>query len=166
MALPLGHALVGITIARKTNVNPALAVFLANLPDIDYFFGLFFASGNMLAYHRSPLTHSPPFALFIMLVFWAFGNIRGKPYSQKQLVGIGLIVLSHWVLDYLIILPYQFDMHSGKNGFYDFLFSHIINPEFFHNTGIDLVFYGTFYATIWKLIFKEPLLPFRAKKKR
>lgn len=164
MALPVGHALVGISIARKTDVNPTLAVVLANLPDIDYFFGLFFAGGNMLAYHRSPLTHSPPFALFIMLVFWVFGKLRGKPYTEKQLIGIGLIVLSHWVLDYGIILPYRFDIHAGKHGFFDFLYAHIIHPEFLYNTGVDLVVYGTFYLAMWKLFFKESLIPSARKK--
>lgn len=163
MALPLGHALVGVTIARKTNVNPALAAVLANLPDIDYFFGLFFANGNMLAFHRSPLTHSPPFALFVMLIFWAYGNIRRKPYTRKQLIGIGLIILSHWVLDYFVFLPYQFDIHAGKKGFYDFIFSHIIHPEFFYNTGMEIAIYGTLYSIVWKLIFKEPLWPTRRK---
>lgn len=165
MALPVGHALVGIAIARKTNVNPKLAVFLANLPDVDYFFGLFFANGNMMAFHRSPLTHSPPFALFVMLIFWIFGKMRRKPYSEKQLVGIGLIVLSHWVLDYLIILPYQYDINSGKKGLYDFIFSHIIHPEFFYNSIVDVAVYGTCYLAIWKLIFKESLLPVVGKRK-
>ena len=164
MALPVGHALAGISIARKTNIDPKLAVVLANLPDIDYFFGLFFAGGNMLAYHRSPLTHSPPFALFVMLVFWFYGKLRGKPYTQKQLIGIALIVLSHLVLDYLIILPYHFSK-SGEKGFYDFLFAHIIHPEFFYNTGVDLAYYGTFYVVLWKLIFRQSLWPFAKKKK-
>ena len=157
MALPIGHGLVGVAIAKKVQINPLLAVILAVLPDIDFFFGLFFANGDMLAFHRSPLTHSPFFGIFIALLFWLWGATQKTRYALKQLVGIWLIVTSHWVIDF-IVLPYRFDITIGRNGLVDFIFAHLVNAEMLHNIAVDLAVYGTAYLLLVKFIFKEKRL--------
>ena len=157
MALPIGHGLVGVAIAKKVQINPLLAVILAVLPDIDFFFGLFFANGDMLAFHRSPLTHSPFFGIFIALLFWLWGATQKTRYALKQLVGIWLIVTSHWVIDF-IVLPYRFDITIGRNGLVDFIFAHLVNAEMLNNIVVDLAVYGTAYLLLVKFIFKEKRL--------
>ena len=157
MALPLGHGFVGAAIAKKVKVNPLLAIILANLADIDFFFGLFLADGNMLAFHRSPLTHSPFFGIWVALFFWLWGELRKKRYSLSQLIGIWLIVTSHWIVDF-IILPYRFDITTGRYGLFDFIFAHVISADAFWNTLIDFAIYGTLYIIVVKLIFHEKLI--------
>lgn len=157
MALPIGHGLVGIAIAKKTNLNPILAGILAILPDIDFFFGLFAASGNMLAFHRSNLTHNLIFAVFMALIFFLWGHIRKRPYKNRQILGIGLIVASHVLLDNLP-LPYFADLSVGKNGFWDFLFTHLISLEGAYNTAVDLAIFGSLYLIVTRFIFKEKKL--------
>lgn len=157
MALPVGHGLVGIAIGKKTKVPPLFAFLLASFPDIDYFFGLFFAGGNMLAFHRSPLTHSPFFGMFIVILCWFFLLLRRKTFRLEQFIGVYLIVTSHWILDQ-IILPYKFDITIGKNGLFDFLFTHVLSIEGLYNSIIDLAIYGTFYIVVVKCFFKEKKL--------
>lgn len=164
MALIVGHTLAGLTIRKftadkKTKINLFLATILSLLPDFDYFFGLFLAGGNMLAFHRSPLTHSPFFALFVGFCFWLFGKLQGKPYQTSYLASVVLIVLSHLVLDYLLpFMPYSFNVQAGTNGFLDFIFAHVISSEGFYNNFIDLTFYGTIYVLVVKFIWKKKLL--------
>lgn len=159
MALPVGHGLVGITIARKTKIHPLVAFLLASLPDIDFLFGLFWAGGNMLALHRDPLTHTPFFGLFVALVYWLWAKIRRKKAKTIQVIGIFLIVASHWAVDfYMLKLPYIFDLSEGTNGLFDFLFAHIVSPTFIYNNLVDLVVYGAIYVLIIKFIYKEKLI--------
>lgn len=164
MALIVGHTLAGLTIRRvaadkKTRVGFLLTFILSLLPDSDFLFGLFLAGGNMLAFHRSPLTHSPFFAVFVGLMFWLFGKLRGKPYQTSYLISVVLIILSHLVLDYLVpFIPYSFNVQTGSNGFLDFIFSYIISVEGLYNNFIDLLLYGTIYVLVVKFIFKKSLL--------
>ncbi|MBI2036426.1 metal-dependent hydrolase [Candidatus Microgenomates bacterium] len=162
MALPVGHTLAGLIISKaaadkKTKFNLLTILILANLSDIDYFFGLF-SNGNALTYHRSPLTHSPFFAIFVALLFWLFGKITKKNFSMRYLAAIFLIVLSHWIIDFNTFLPYWFDINSGKNGLYDFLFTHLLSFEGLYNSVIDLVFYGALYVLVVKFVLKKKLL--------
>ncbi len=162
MALPVGHILAGLIVNKaiadkKAKINLLTIFILANLSDLDYFFGLF-ANGNMLAFHRSPLTHSPFFALFVALLFWLWGKFIKKPFSQKYLIGVFLIVLSHWIIDFNIFLPYNFDVHIGKGGLFDFLFTHLVSLEGLRNSFVDLIFYGTIYVLVVKFILKKKLL--------
>lgn len=159
MALPIGHGLVGIAIGKKTKVSSITAFVLANLPDVDYFFGLFLANGDMLAFHRSPLTHSPFFGIFVALTFWLWGKAKRKIYSATQLLGIGMVVSSHWLIDEVLPpLPYLFDLQTGRGGLFDFIFAHILSFEGFYNIIIDLVVFGMLYILVIKLIFKEKLI--------
>lgn len=164
MALIVGHSLAGLTIRKltadkKTKINFWLAIILSLLPDADFLFGLFLAGGNMLAYHRSPITHSPFFAVFVGLMFWLFGKLRGKPYKTHYLVSVILIVLSHLVLDYLVrFIPYSFNIKVGTNGFLDFIFAHVISAEGLYNNFIDLIFYGAIYVLVVKFMLKKKLL--------
>lgn len=156
MALPVGHGLVGIAIAKKTKVNLVLAFILANLSDIDYLFGLY-TNGDMLSYHRSPFTHSPFFALFIVLIFWLWAKLRKKSYKTAQMIGVFLIVASHWFVDSYMPFLYRFDIEAGKDGFWSFVSAHILSLEFLYNNFIDLVFYGAVYILVVKFLLKERL---------
>lgn len=154
--MPLGHGLIGLAIAKKTKVNPVLAFILASSPDIDFLLGLFFAGGNMLALHRTLITHTPFFAAFVAGLFWAWGKIRGRKFSKRYLWGIFFIVCSHFVLDLLsYVLPYSINNNIGKHGFSDFMGAHILSLEFVYNNFVDLIFYGTIYFLVVKFVFKE-----------
>lgn len=159
MALPVGHGLVGIAIGKKTNIHPTAAFILASLPDVDFFFGLYLAGGNMLALHRDPLTHSPLFALFVALFFWLWARIRKLKFTIRQVVGIFLIVASHWAVDfYMPLLPYAFDFSAGQNGLLDFLTAYIVTPLFIYNNLVDLVVYGSLYLVVVKFIYRDKKL--------
>lgn len=156
MALFVGHSLTGLAIAKKTKINPFLAIVLANLPDIDYLFGLFL-KGDALSVHRS-FTHSPSFAFLAALVFWIWGKYRKVRYLKVKTFGVGLLIFSHYILDFYMPFFYQVDESAGRNGFWSFIWAHILSFEFLYNNSLDLLFYGALYVFVVKFIFKQKLL--------
>ncbi len=156
MALFVGHSLIGLIIAKKTKINPLLAIILANLPDIDYLLGLLL-KGDALSIHRS-FTHSPLFAPVVALVFWFWGKYRKVRYLKVQTVGVGLLIFSHYILDYYMPFFYQVDESTGRGGFWSFIWAHILSFEFLYNNSLDLVFYGALYVLIVKFFFKQKLI--------
>ncbi len=164
MALIVGHSLAGLMIRqtaadKKNKINFFLAIILSLLPDFDYLFGLFFAGGNMLALHRSPLTHSPFFAIFVGFCFWLWGKLRRKPYPTSYLISVVLIVLSHLALDYLVtFMPYSFNIQAGTNGLLDFIFTYVVSLEALYNNFIDLIFYGAIYVLVVKFVLRKKRL--------
>jgi len=157
MAFPVGHSIVSLAIAKKTDIHPLLAIILANISDVDYFFGLF-TTGDMNALHQTIWTHSPLFAIEVMLVVWLWRKFRGKTTSIKTLTGIFLIVFFHIILDFYTRMPYHLEVGGGTDGFWDFMFAFVINPDFIYNNLLDLFIYGTLYIIVVKLIFKEKKL--------
>ena len=157
MALPVGHALVGLAISKRTKNNPLAAILLANLMDIDFVFGLL-ADGNALSQHRSPFTRNPLLAVAVGLSFWLWYRHRKTKYATRLAFGAGLITLSHWIIDYLIVMPYRYDITKGTNGLFDFLFAHIISSEFLYNAILDLAIYGSLYILVVRFIFKQKLI--------
>lgn len=156
MALFVGHSLAGLIIAKKTKINPLLAIILANSPDIDYLIGLFL-NGDTLSIHRS-FTHSPFFAVFAALVFWLWGKYRKVRYLKAKTFGVGLLIFSHYILDFYMPFFYQVDESAGRNGFWSFIWAHILSLEFLYNNFLDLLFYGALYLLVVKFIFKQKLL--------
>ena len=71
MATPVGHSIVGYTLARAAGVTSpkglALAVGAASLPDVDFLLG-YVATGDPLSHHRQVITHKPAFPLLVGVV--------------------------------------------------------------------------------------------------
>lgn len=155
MALFVGHSLTGLVIAKKTKINPLLAIILANLPDVDYLLGLFL-KGDALSVHRS-FTHSPLFTLVVALVFWFWGKYRKVRYLKIKTLGVGLLIFSHYVLDYYMPFFYRVDESAGRSGLWSFIWAHILSLEFLYNNSLDLVFYGALYILVVKFLFKKKL---------
>lgn len=163
MALPVGHSLAGIAIAKQTEIHPYFAIFLANLPDIDYSFGLILG-GGALAYHRSPITHSPGFALFVAILYFIWGKLFRVKNLRKKTIGVFLIVVSHWYLDYFFFhLPYKFDVEKKEYNLEEFFSTFIIHIDFIYNNFVDAIVYGPLYVFFVKFILKKPLWPFSYK---
>ena len=108
MSLPLGHLALGVTaydccadgvsVFRNWRTMVFVAI-LANLPDIDFIFGLVL-QGNGSAFHRGP-THSIAFVLLMSLI--AANAWRLLP--QVPRIGFSIcfvIILSHLFADYFI----------------------------------------------------------------
>ena len=129
MPLPLGHAVIGLTIHDAvTKEESALKkwrvacciVILSNLPDVDVLLGLLFV-GNGNAFHRGP-THSVLFALVMALVM----SRASKFYAPIPRMGFTLsflLILSHVVADLLftpssvsLFWPLEVTWSSGYSG--------------------------------------------------
>lgn len=158
MPLPVGHILIGAMVAKKTRNNFLEVLIFANLPDIDYFYGLF-TTGNMNSFHRAPnLTHTPLFAVSVALLYWLFNKtVRGVD-ARAQSLGVGLLILSHLFVDFYMPFLYMYDRSAGNNGFWDFIFAHILSFEFLYNNLVDLIFYGAIYILVVKFVFREKKL--------
>ena len=68
MATPLGHSIVGYTLARAAGVKSlkglAASLGAACLPDIDFALG-YVAHGDPLSLHREVITHKPAFPFLV-----------------------------------------------------------------------------------------------------
>ena len=68
MATPLGHSIVGYTLARAAGVKaPAalgVAIATASLPDVDFLLG-YVTQGDLLSLHHEVITHKPVFPLLV-----------------------------------------------------------------------------------------------------
>lgn len=117
MATPLGHSIVGYTVARLAGVNSRqglmLSVAAASLPDIDFLLGLV-ANGDPRSLHREAITHTGVFPLLvgaatgIAAVGWAL--LRGRRPSAREVLRPAALatalVGSHVIMDPLP-LPYD-----------------------------------------------------------
>jgi hypothetical protein len=146
MATPLGHSIVGYTIARLAGVNspPAVAIAIgaANLPDVDLLMG-YMANGDMFSLHHEVITHRRSFPLLVGAAVgaaaagWALlrgrrpgpGNVLRPAALATALVG------SHVVMDPLP-LPYD-DMAPRTGSFWDVAAGNAWNAV------IDMAIYGT-----------------------
>lgn len=167
MPYPVAHSLVGIAIGKKTDIPLWLALILTNIPDIDFLLGIF--KGNLLIFHDNGvlLAHTPWLAVAAVILFVLISRFKRIHYSTRSIVGVFLLVLSHILLDrYIVPLPYRIDSQHGTHGFFDFLFTYIINPDFLWNNFLDFLFYGSIYILVVRYIFKFPLSPFAKIKKK
>lgn len=150
MATPVGHALIGITLARRIGVRSpfatAAAVVAAGLPDIDVPFSMIV--------HRDPWklhknkkhgTHTLGFALTSgMFVGFAGLVSAGSADGERDLIADALagalIVGSHLVLD-KIPLPY-FTLSNAKSRRRALAISA-------WNWALDAAVYGYVAAKLW-----------------
>lgn len=112
MATPLGHTLVGITLARRLGMRSpgalAAATVAASLPDVDVLVGLLLHR-DAWKLHRQG-THTPGFVLAAGMLAGCAGIVTaGSADGERDLVtdalSGALIVGSHLMLDHLP-LPY------------------------------------------------------------
>ena len=105
MPLPLGHAVIGLTIndlySRNNSafnrwVQAFFVVILANLPDMDVLAGLFF-HGNGNIFHRGP-THSLIFAVIMGYIASNAWRIWAK-IPEMSFNACFLLILSHILAD-------------------------------------------------------------------
>jgi len=147
MATPVGHTLLGVTLARRMGVESPFglgaSVVAASLPDIDVIAGL--------ALHRDPwklhrkTTHTLGFMLTAGMLAGFAGILRaGSNDGERDLVADALtgavVVGSHWVLDYTPFpyLPTKKSTpaaHRRRNAAVNWL--------------IDAVFYGAIAYRFW-----------------
>ena len=115
MATTLGHGIAGMAIAKSAGMGPrgmAVGFVLANSPDLDLLLGLV-VEGDAGAFHRDWWSHSPAAAILTAAIAFAaytfFRALRHKPMDLRRSGGValfvGLLVLSHTILDFVIINP-------------------------------------------------------------
>ena len=112
MAAPLGHAFVGMAIARRLGVRSrtglAVAAMAGNLPDVDIPIG-WLVHGDPWKMHRG-WTHVASFALTLGALAGLAGIVRAESVEgERDLIADTLtgaaIVGSHLVLDKVPYLP-------------------------------------------------------------
>ena len=153
MATPLGHSIVGYTVARAAGVTSplamALAVGAANLPDVDFLVG-YVANGDVFSLHHEVITHKPPFPLIVgagVGVLAAVGSIaRGKRPRLRDIARPAALstalVGSHVVMDRL---PVPYDNMPRKNAsFWEAVASQAWNAV------LDMTFYGSVAALLFE----------------
>lgn len=106
MASPIGHGLIGMTVARRLGVRSraglGAAAFAGSLPDVDIILGLLF-HGDPWKIHRQG-THSPNFAVTAGALAGLAGVVRAESVEgERDLLADALIgaavVGSHVILD-------------------------------------------------------------------
>lgn len=106
MSTPVGHTLVGLTLARRLGVTSPLSlaatVVAASLPDADVLAGLAL-HGDAWKLHRKA-THTLPFTVAVGFAAGVAGVIRvHRPDGRRDVIADGLagalLVTSHLVMD-------------------------------------------------------------------
>ena len=153
MATPLGHSIVGYTVARaagvKTPVTMALSIVAANLPDVDFLLG-YDANGDVFSLHHEVITHKPQFPLLVGAGVGALCAAASVVRGRRPKVGDVLrpaalataLVGSHVAMDPLP-LPYD-NMPLRTAGFWEAVVSQAWNAV------IDMAFYGTVAALLFE----------------
>ena len=151
MATPLGHSIVGYTLARAAGVDSrgalALSMGAACLPDVDFLLG-YVANGDFYSLHHEVITHKPAFPLLAGLAtaavagIAAFGRGRRPRLSElfKPAALVTALVGSHIVMDHL---PIPYDSEPPRS-------NRIAEVFAAHgwNTVIDFAVYGTLAALV------------------
>jgi hypothetical protein len=145
MATPLGHSIVGYTLARAAGVKSrrslAIAIGAANLPDVDFLMG-YVANGDLLSLHHGTITHRRAFPLLagaaVGLATALASLARGRPPRPglvlRSAAVAASLVASHVVMDRLP-LPYD-TMAPRPVGFWQVAASQTWNAV------IDVAVYG------------------------
>ncbi len=105
MCTPVGHSLLGAAVGftRDTRFYKKagfwiFVLFFANLPDMDYLFGIF--SGNPNLYHRYWM-HSLGFVLLCGILVLILSRLFMKRWEVKWSLFSVFLMLSHLLIDYL-----------------------------------------------------------------
>ncbi len=145
MATPVGHTIVGYTLARAAGVTspPAVVASMgaACLPDIDFLLG-YIANRDVFSLHREVITHKPVFSLLVgaatgaAAAGWAL--LRGRPPTPRGVLGPAALatalVGSHLAMDPLPLL-YE-DMALRPHGLQQLAAAQMWNVV------VDLAVYG------------------------
>ena len=117
MATPVGHSIVGYTLARFAGVKSrrgiAAAIGAASLPDVDLLLG-YVANGDAFSLHHEVITHSRVFPLLVGAAAGAIAAagalVRGRPPTPGEVLRPATLatalVGSHIAMDRLP-LPYD-----------------------------------------------------------
>ncbi len=153
MATPLGHSIVGYTLARAAGVRqPAalgVAIVTASLPDVDFLLG-YVTQGDVLSLHHEVITHKPVFPALVGasvgLAAAGLALLRGRtPRAREVLPPAALataLVGSHVLMDRL---PLPYDVSGLRSaGFAEVIVSQAWNAV------IDMAFYGTIAALLFE----------------
>ncbi len=145
MATPVGHTIVGYTLARAAGVTspPALVASIgaACLPDIDFLLG-YIANRDAFSLHREVITHKPVFSLLVgaatAVAATGWSLLRGRaPTPGRVLRPAALataLVASHLAMDPLPLL-YE-DMALRPHGIQQLAAAEMWNVV------VDLAVYG------------------------
>jgi hypothetical protein len=118
MSTPIGHSIVGYTLARmfgvKSPLGQAAAMGVASLPDVDFIMG-YVANGDALSLHHRTITHRPAFPVIVGaaagVLGAGFARLRGRKASASDVLRPAALatalVGSHVAMDPLP-LPYRF----------------------------------------------------------
>jgi hypothetical protein len=140
VATPLGHSIVGYTLARIAGVRSArgvaVSIAAASLPDIDFLLG-YVSSGDARSLHREVITHRPAFPLIVGAVVALASLARGRGLGGllRPAALATALVGSHIIMDPLP-LPYD-DMPPRTRSPWDAAAAHGWNGV------VDLAVYGT-----------------------
>ena len=153
MATPLGHSIVGYTVARAAGVDSplamALAIGAANLPDVDFLLG-YVANGDVYSLHHEVITHKPPFPLLVGAGVGAIAAVTSIVRGRKpRIVEIArpaalaaTLVGSHVVMDRL---PVPYDNMPRRNAtFWEAVASQAWNAV------LDMAVYGSLAALLFE----------------
>jgi len=118
MSSPVAHSLIGLTLGLirflpryrqwgelrdqlRALWRPLLfCILLANLPDLDYFFGLFQGNGN---YYHQTVTHTLVWIVITALAIWACGWLRERRTTRWSLGLLLALLGSHLLSDWLTV---------------------------------------------------------------
>jgi hypothetical protein len=152
MATPLGHSIVGYTLARAAGVRHpgalGMAIATACLPDVDFLLG-YVTQGDLLSLHHEVITHKPVFPLLVGgatgLAAAGAALLRGRtPRSRDVLrpaaIATGLVA-SHVAMDRL---PVPYDVMPMRSAS---LWEVGVSQAW--NAVVDMAFYGTLAALIF-----------------
>ena len=145
MATPLGHSIVGYTVARALGIRSrpglAFAMGAASLPDIDLLAG-YVQNGDVLSLHHVVITHRRVFPFIVGaatgVAVAGFSLQRGRRPKVKEVVKPAAVttalVGTHIVMD-LLPLPYD-KMPARAGGVWE------IAATQSWNAVIDMAIYG------------------------
>ena len=148
MATPIGHALVGMALARRLGVRSpagiAAAALGANVPDLDVIPGLVLHRDPWRFHRRA--THTAGFTMTAgMLAGFAGVVSAGSAEGERDLVRDAFtgaaIVTSHVLLDKTIIPPYLYSKRTTPR--WKFIRNGIVN------CAIDTIVYGYIAWRLW-----------------
>lgn len=146
MATPLGHGIVGYTLARAAGVRSrkglALAIGAASLPDVDLLLG-YVTNGDARSLHHEMITHKRAFPLLVGaatgLAAAAAALLRGRPPTPGEVLRPAALattlVGSHIAMD---PLPLPYDSMSLRQGDW----WEVVAAQAW-NAVIDMAIYGT-----------------------
>lgn len=151
MSTPVGHSIVGYTLARlfgvKSAWGQAAAMGVASLPDVDFIMG-YVANGDALSLHHRTITHRPAFPVLVGaatgVLAAGIARLRGRKAGAAAVLRPAALatalVGSHVAMDPLP-LPYRFMWYRWGS------FGQVVAANGW-NAVVDLAVYGGLAALL------------------